>query len=480
MRRREFFDALFIDGKWQPSQSGKRFETLNPATEEILAEVPRADAQDVDLAVNAATKAFYGEWREVTPSERGRLLYRLAQAIKARRNELAEIETLDNGKPLREALGDIDGVVQTIEYNAGAADKLQGDTIPLGVEVVDFTWLEPLGVTAHIVPWNFPLGIAVRSVAPALAAGCTVVLKPAEETPLSALLLAGIAKEVGFPDGVLNVVSGIGEEAGAALVRHPQVRGVTFTGSAETGRKIIAQTAASPKPVVLELGGKNALIVFEDADLDRALSDAMEAVFGNCGQVCSAASRLLLHRSIQREFLERFRERASVLKVAPGLEDGDLGPLVSKEQLHRALRYIDDGLQEGAKVVLGGKRPDHLPHGYFLLPTIFDQVHPKMRIAQEEIFAPVVVAMPFETDEEALQIANDVPYGLVAGVYTQDLRRAMKFAQRLESGSVWINGWYLGGVQAPTGGVKASGFGRERGLAGIHNYLQIKNVAIKL
>ncbi len=476
----QYPDALFIDGKWMSSQAGKYFETLNPATEEVLAKVPRAGAVDVDVAVQAARKAFYGEWSEATPAERGRLLYRLAQAVQAHRDELAMLETLDNGKPLKEALGDIDGVVQTIEYNAGAADKLQGDTIPLGKEVVDFTWLEPLGVTAHIVPWNFPLGIAVRSVAPALAAGCTVILKPAEETPLSALRFASLAQEVGFPAGVLNVIAGFGEEAGAALVRHPQVRGVTFTGSAETGRKIMAQAAESLKPLVLELGGKNAFVVFEDADLERAVNDAVEAVFGNCGQVCSAASRLLLQRSIYQPFLEKFTERASQLKVAPGLEDGDLGPLVSKEQLQRALSYIDLGLKEGAKLSLGGKQPSHLTRGYFLLPTIFESVQPRMRIAQEEIFAPVVVAIPFDREEEALQIANDVPYGLTSGVYTRDIRRALTFAQRLESGSVWINGWYLGGVQAPTGGMKASGFGRERGLAGIHNYLQIKNVAIRL
>lgn len=476
----QFPDALFIDGKWMSSQTGKYFETLNPATEEVLAKVPQAGAVDVDVAVQAARRAFYGEWSEATPAERGRLLYRLAQAVQAHRDELAMLETLDNGKPLKEALGDIDGVVQTIEYNAGAADKLQGDTIPLGKEVVDFTWLEPLGVTAHIVPWNFPLGIAVRSVAPALAAGCTVILKPAEETPLSALRFASLAQEVGFPAGVLNVITGFGEEAGAALVRHPQVRGVTFTGSAETGRKIMAQAAESLKPLVLELGGKNAFVVFEDADLERAVNDAVEAVFGNCGQVCSAASRLLLQRSIYQPFLERFTERASQLKVAPGLEDGDLGPLVSKEQLQRALSYIDLGLKEGAKLSLGGQQPSHLTRGYFLLPTIFESVQPQMRIAQEEIFAPVVVAIPFDREEEALQTANDVPYGLTSGVYTRDIQRALTFAQRLESGSVWINGWYLGGVQAPTGGMKASGFGRERGLAGIYNYLQIKNVAIRL
>lgn len=480
MSRSNLPQALFIDGRWQPSHNREVFETVNPATEEVLAQVPRADAQDVDAAVQAARRALKGDWSEITPPERGRLLYRLAQTIELHRDELAELETLDNGKPLREAMGDIEGVVQTIEYNAGAADKLQGDTIPLGKAIVDFTWLEPLGVTAHIVPWNFPLGIAVRSIAPALAAGCTVVLKPAEETPLSALRFANLAKEVGFPDGVLNVVSGFGEEAGAALVRHPLVNGVTFTGSAETGRKVMAQAAEAIKPLVLELGGKNALIVFEDADLERAVNDAIEAVFGNCGQVCSAASRLLLQSPIYSQFMEKFRERAAQLKVAPGLENGDLGPLVSKQQLQRALQYIQQGLEQGAKLSLGGKQPQNLSRGYFLLPTIFESVHPQMNIAQEEIFAPVVVAIAFDDEEQAIRLANDVPYGLVAGIYTQDIRRAMTLARRLESGSVWINGWYLGGVQAPTGGVKASGFGRERGLPGIHNYLQIKNVAIEL
>ncbi len=347
MKLTEIPVANFIGGLWQASLSRETFETVDPATEEILAKVPRSDSRDVDAAVKAAHLAFYGEWRELTPAERGRLLYRLAQAIQSYRAELAELETLDNGKPLREALDDFDGVTRTIEYNAGAADKLQGDTIPLGMEVIDFTILEPLGVTAHIVPWNFPLGIAIRSVALALAAGCTVVLKPAEETPLTALRLASIIQEVGFPNGVFNVVTGFGEEAGAALVRHPLVRGVTFTGSAETGRKIMAQAAESLKPLVLELGGKNALIVFEDANLERAVNDAMEAVFGNCGQVCSAASRLLLHTSIYSEFMDRFCERVSQLKIAPGMENGDLGPLVSKEQLERAMNYIRIGQEEG-------------------------------------------------------------------------------------------------------------------------------------
>jgi aldehyde dehydrogenase (NAD+) len=473
-------NKLFIAGKWVDSWTSERFPTLNPATEETITEIPRGMERDIDLAVQAAQRALSGPWSAITPAERGRLILRLAQTIQAHRQELAELETLDVGKPLRDSLGDIDGVVETLEYNAGAADKLQGDTIPLGPDYVDFTWLEPLGVTAHIVPWNFPLGMAIRSIAPALAAGCSVVLKPAEQSPLSALRMAYLAQSAGIPDGVINVVTGYGEEAGAALVRHPGVAGITFTGSVETGRLIMAQAAQGIKPVVLELGGKNPMIVFPDADLDRAVVDALDGVFGNCGQVCSSVSRLLLHRSIKAEFLDRLSGRAAGLRIGPGMENPDLGPLVSAEQYRRVLDYIHTGAQEGAQVLLGGKRPAQFEKGYFIEPTILDAVEPEMRVAREEIFGPVVTALTFETEDQAVQLANGVSYGLVAGVYTQDVSRALRLAKRIQAGSVWINGWYLGGVQSPVGGYKESGIGRERGLAGIHNYLQIKNIGIRL
>lgn len=468
---------LFIDGQWVEAASGATFATIDPATEEPIREVARAGAADVDRAAQAAHRAMQGPWRELAPAERARLLLRLADLIAGAREELARLETSDMGKPIGQARGDVDGVVATLLYNAGAADKIEGATIPLGPEVIDFTLLEPLGVSAHIVPWNFPLGMAMRSLAPALAAGCTAVLKPAEQSPLSALTLAGLAQEAGLPDGVLNVVTGFGEEAGAALVSHPLVRGISFTGSVATGRRILAGAAEGIKPVVLELGGKNPMIVLADADLERAVADASDGAFDNCGQVCSSASRLLLQRSVADEFVERLAERARQLTIGPGLDDPDLGPLVSAEQHARVMGYIESA--ERAPLC-GGGRPGHLNRGYFVAPTIFDRVDPASRIAREEIFGPVVAAIPFEDDAEALQIANGLGYGLCAGVYGRDLSRALTLARRLEAGSVWINGWFLGGVQAPTGGVKDSGFGRERGLPGIRNYLQIKNVGIRL
>jgi aldehyde dehydrogenase (NAD+) len=471
---------LFIADEWVAPASGATFVTIDPSTEEPIREVARAGAADVDRAVQAAHQAMAGPWREMAPAERGRLLFRLADAIEAAEDELALLETTDVGKPLRESRGDVEGVVATLRYNAGAADKIEGTTVPLGREVVDFTLLEPLGVTAHIVPWNFPLGMAVRSLAPALAAGCSAVLKPAEQSPLSALRLAELGREVGLPKGVLNVVTGFGEEAGEALVRHPLVRGISFTGSVETGRRIMALAAERTRPVVLELGGKNPMLVFADADLERAAADAAEGAFGNSGQVCSSSSRLLVAPVVKDEFIDRLRARAAALRVGPGRDDPDLGPLVSAEQYAKVTGYIEDALRERAHLVFGGRRPEHLNRGFFLEPTLFDRVSPDMRIAREEVFGPVTTVTTFESEEQALAIANGLGYGLCAGVYTRDVSRALSFAQRLEAGSVWINGWFLGGVQAPTGGIKDSGIGRERGLPGIRNYLQIKNVAIRL
>ena len=399
--------------------------------------------------------------------------------IAADRDRLARLETLDVGKPLKDSLGDIDGVCATLRYNAGAADKMEGSTIPLANAFIDFTILEPLGVTAHIVPWNFPLGMAMRSMAPALAAGCTCVLKPAEQSPLSALGMADMAEKAGFPPGVINIVTGLGEEAGEALAKHPLVRGITFTGSVETGRRIMSSAAQGIKPVVLELGGKNPMIVFADADLDRAVSDAAMASFENCGQVCSSSSRYLLAPQIRDEFIDRLMAKASALSVGPGIDNHDLGPLVSAEQYDRVRHYIGSGAAESARLRIGGGRPSHLNRGYFVEPTIFDRVTPAMRIAREEIFGPVGVAMDIKSEDEAVEISNGLGYGLAAGVYTQDIGRALSLARRLEHGSVWINGWWMGGVQAPTGGMKESGIGRERGLAGVRNYLQIKNVAIR-
>ena len=470
----------FIDNASVPAASGRTFATIDPATEEPIAEVARGDARDVDRAVRAAHAALHGLWGALAPAERGRLLYRLADAVEAAKDELAALETADVGKPLRESKGDVDGVVATLRYNAGAADKMEGATIPLGPAYLDFTLMEPLGVTAHILPWNYPLGMAARSLAPALAAGCTAVVKPAEQSPLTALRLAAIAAETGFPAGVINVVTGYGEDAGDALVRHPLVRGITFTGSVETGRKVMAAAADGLKPVVLELGGKNPLLVFPDADLDRLAEDLADGAFGNTGQVCSACSRLLVAPSIADELVERVRARAERVTVGPGREDPDIGPLVSAEQHERVTGYLAEARRDGARLVTGGGRPPGLERGYFVAPTVFDRVDPSSRIAREEVFGPVLTVTPFRDEEEALRLANGLGYGLCAGVYTRDISRALTLARRLEAGTVWINGWFIGGQQAPTGGTKDSGIGRERGLPGVRNYLQIKNVGIRL
>ncbi|MDE0239260.1 MAG: aldehyde dehydrogenase family protein [bacterium] len=469
-----------IGGKPVAPATGTFLDTIDPATEEPLARFARSVDEDVDAAVQAAHLAQHGDWSTITPADRGRILERLAGLIENERENLARLETLDAGKPIDGSRGDIDGVVETLRYNAGAADKMEGITVPLGRDIVDFTVLEPLGVTAHIVPWNFPLGMAIRSLAPALAAGCTCVLKPAEQSPLSALAFAELAEQAGIPDGVVNIVTGLGEEAGEALVRHPLVRGITFTGSVETGRRIMSNAAQGIKPVVLELGGKNPMIILADADLDRAVDDALVASFDNTGQVCSSSSRYLLAPAIREDFIERLCAGAASLSIGPGLENPSLGPVISSEQYARVRGHIDAGVAAGGRIRQGGSRPQHLDRGYFIEPTVFDRVSPDMAIAQEEVFGPVGVAVDIEDADQAVAVANSLGFGLAAGVYTRDISRALNMAQQLEAGSVWINGWFMGGVQAPTGGMKESGIGRERGLAGVRNYLAVKNVAIRL
>jgi aldehyde dehydrogenase (NAD+) len=470
----------FVDGDWMKPATGQTFATIDPSTEEEIGVVARGDATDVDRAVQAADRATRGPWRDVSPAQRGRLLLELARVIGEAKDELADLEMRDVGKPMKEARGDVDGVVATLVYNAGAADKMEGATIPLGREYIDFTLLEPVGVTAHIVPWNYPIGMAMRSLAPALAAGCTAVLKPAEQSPLSALKLAELVHKAGIPDGVVNVVTGYGAEAGEALTRHPLVRSITFTGSVATGRRVMAAAATGLKPVVLELGGKNALLAFADADLDRLVEDMADAAFGNSGQVCSACSRILAERSIAAELAERLAARARKITVGPAREDRDIGPLVSKAQHDKVMGYLEDARQAGGQALTGGGRPSHLPRGYFVEPTVFGNVDPGWRIAREEVFGPVLAVTPFDREDEAVSLANGLGYGLVAGVYTRDISRALGLSRRLEAGSVWINGWYIGGQQAPTGGIKDSGIGRERGLPGVRNYLQVKNVGIRL
>lgn len=470
----------FINGEWVDAASGQTFLTYDPATEQPLAEAARGGVADVEQAVSAARRALSGPWGQMLPKERGRFLSAVSQEILAQCEELALLETLDNGKPLSLARREVEGTARYFEYYAGAADKIHGEQIPLGTERLDFTLREPMGVTAHIVPWNKPLNILARSLAPALAAGNTAVVKPSEQTPLTALKLAQIFARLGCPPGVLNVVNGFGEEAGAALAGHTAIDHLTFTGSVPTGREVMKAAAEHIKPVLLELGGKSPLIIFADADLETAVAEAVRGITVNCGQMCSAGSRLLVEASIRQPFVALLLAQLSRLRIGPGIEDAEMGPLVSDLQFQRVTNHIEIAQSEGAEIIYGGERPSHLPRGYFMLPTLFDRVLPDMHIAQQEVFGPVLALTTFHDEEEALHIANSVPYGLIAGVFTQNISRALRMASRLQAGQVFINQYYTEDEEMPFGGYKQSGFGRSKGLAALHHYTQIKNIAVKL
>jgi aldehyde dehydrogenase (NAD+) len=474
----EIHDQLFISGGWTPARSGRTFEVVDPSTEEVAAEVARGGAEDVDDAVRAAREAF-GRWRRVTPAERGRLLYGVARELEARADEFAELETLDTGKPIGHARGEVSGCVAYLDYYAGAADKIHGETVPLGPDYLNYTVREPLGVTAHIVPWNMPLSMVCRSLAPALAAGNTAVVKPAEQTPLTALLFAEVFLKLGFPPGVYNVVPGFGHEAGKALSEHPDIDSITFTGSVETGRNILRAAAEHVKPVVLELGGKSPQVIFADTDLDLAASEVAKGIYSNTGQYCDAGSRLLVEESAREPLVDRLLERSRRIKLGRGMDDPDMGPLVSAEHLERVLGYIDAGQREGANMLIGG-RAEEFERGYFVSPTVFDEVESKMRIAQEEIFGPVLSVLSFSGEDEAATIANDSDYGLAAGIFTRDIDRALRFADEIQAGYVMINEYFTGGMGSPFGGYKQSGIGREKGLVALDNYTQIKNVVVKV
>jgi aldehyde dehydrogenase (NAD+) len=477
MKVREF--KHFIGGEWVAPAGGETFESLDPSTEEVIATVGRGNAADIDAAVAAAREA-YPAWRDRKPKERARLLFDLARGIEERADEFAKWETLDSGKPLPRARGEVLSTARYFEFYAGAADKYYGETIPLGVDYIDFTLREPMGVTAHIVPWNFPLNMIGRSVAPALAMGNTAVVKPAQQTPVTALMLAELMQELGFPAGVYNVVNGFGTEAGAPLTAHPDIDCITFTGSVETGRLIMKTAAEHIKPVVLELGGKSPNIVFGDADLDLAVAETAKGIYSNTGQVCSAGSRALVQADIREAFVEKLAERAGRITVGKGIDSPDMGPLVSREQYERVEVYMGIGLEEGAEVAAGGRRPEGFEKGYFYQPTILDRVQPGMRVAQEEIFGPVLAVLTFEDESEALEIANGVKYGLVAGIFTNDINKAMRLARDLKAGQVYVNEYFAGGEETPFGGYKQSGFGREKGLEALINYTQVKNVAIRI
>ena len=474
---------LIINGERIGASDGGTFEVFDPSTGDLLATVSKATKADIDRAVDTAHAAFEGKaWAGIVPAERGRIMQRIAQALRDQTEELATLESRDNGKPLRQARTDVQVAARYFEFFAGIADKIMGHTIPLGPGYLDFTIREPIGVSAHIVPWNYPIQIGARGVAPALAAGCAVVLKPSSEAPMTALRLGEIALACGLPPGILNVVPGTGSEAGVALASHPRINQLTFTGSVDVGIRVAQMAAQNVVPVVMELGGKSPNIVFADADLDLAAQGVATAIFQNAGQTCSAGSRLLVERKAHGALVDRLAARAKSMRVGPGVSDPDMGPIISKRQLETIEKYVQVGTSEGAHVAAGGARPadPSLGGGYYFQPTLLESVSAGMRVAQEEIFGPVLAIIDFDELEEAATVANRSDYGLVAGIWTRDINKAMALAARIKSGQIYINTYGAGGgVELPFGGYKKSGYGREKGLESLASYTQVKNVCIK-
>jgi phenylacetaldehyde dehydrogenase len=478
---------LLIDGQWVASKSGKTFDVFNPATDQVVTQVAEGDAADVELAVAAARKAFdEGPWSRMTASQRSRLIWKIGDLIEANADELAQMETLDNGKPFGVAkAADVALAADMFRYMAGWATKIEGNTIPLNVPYMPgadfhaFTLKEPVGVVGQIIPWNFPLLMAAWKLGPALATGCTVVLKPAEQTPLSAIRLGELIQEAGIPNGVVNIITGFGETAGAAIAAHDQVDKVAFTGSTEVGKLIIQAAAGNLKKVTLELGGKSPNVVYDDADLETAIAGAADAIFFNQGQVCSAGSRLFVQQGIYDEVVAGVSEIASNMKVGDGFDAAtQMGPLVSREQFDRVTGYLKAGLESGAEASAGGSALDR--DGYFVQPTVLKNATSEMSVVQEEIFGPVVAAMPFKNDQEIVGQANDTSYGLAAGIWTRDISKAHKLAKSVKAGTVWVNCYSVFDAALPFGGYKQSGWGREMGHAALENYLQTKSVCINL
>jgi betaine-aldehyde dehydrogenase len=472
---------MYINGERVESVKAAWFPVYDPSTEEIIAEAPDAGPEDVDRAVRAARAAFdSGPWPQTTAQERGRILLRLAERVRKESSTLAELESRNSGKPIVEAEFDISDVATCFEYYGGLATKVVGQVNPVPDNALSLSLKEPVGVAAQIIPWNYPLLMAAWKLAPALAAGCTCVLKPAEQTPLTALEMTNWLQDVGLPPGVVNIVTGFGETAGAPLARHPEVNKIAFTGSAAVGKQIVKMAADTIKRVTLELGGKSPNIFFADADFEAAIDGALFGVFINQGEVCSAGSRILVERSIYSRFVEAMSERAKRIRLGPPLErETKMGPLVSKEQYERVRSYQEVGKQE-AKVAVGGGRPATLARGYYVEPTIFYDAANSARIAQEEIFGPVATVIPFADEREAIRIANDTPYGLAAAVWSRDIFKAFRMVKALRAGVVWVNHMQPTFVEAPWGGYKQSGFGRELGPWGIEEYLETKQVHINL
>lgn len=450
---------------------------VNPATEEPDASVAAASSADIDDAVDDALDAS-NEWGAVEPAERGRIVAALAAEIRSNRDRLARLETADTGKPLGQAAADVEWCARAFEYYAGGADKIHGESIPLSEEYVDYTIREPLGVTAQILPWNYPIGMLGRSVAPALAAGNAAIVKPGDQTPRSALAVGHLAIDAGVPPGVLNVVPGRGAEAGAALAGHPALGGVSFTGSVPTGREVGKAAIENITEVHLELGGKNPLVAFADADPTDVAENAVAGLFeANAGQICSGAARLLVHEDAHEAVVDELRAKTDELTLGPGMDDPDVGPLTTRQQYETVIDYIQVGVETVGEPVTGG-----IPErdGYFVEPTIFDDVPQDSRLSQEEIFGPVLAVTTFASETEAVALANDVPYGLVAGVFTDDVGRAHRFARDVDAGQVFVNEWFAGGIETPFGGYKESGVGREKGLAALDSYTQLKNVCLNV
>jgi phenylacetaldehyde dehydrogenase len=479
---------MLINGKWVAAASGKTFEVTNPATGNVIAHVAEGDKADIDAAVQAARRAFEsGPWATMTPSDRGKIIWRIGDLILKYADELAELESLDNGKPMAVAkAADVPLAADIFQYMAGWSTKIEGKTIPLsvlytpGVQYHSYTRPEPIGVVGQIIPWNFPLLMAAWKLSPALATGCTIVLKVAEETPLSALRLGEIVQEAGVPPGVVNIVTGFGATAGAALAAHPGVDKVAFTGSTEVGKLIVQAAARDLKHLSLELGGKSPVVVLKDADLDVAIPGAASAIFFNHGQCCCAGSRLYVQKGIFEKVVEGVAAYAKAIKLGPGLDPTtEMGPMVSETQRNRVCGYLEAGKQEGARALTGGKAREG--SGYFVEPTVFVDTRPNMKIVREEIFGPVVTAMPFtEMDEDLVREANDSIYGLAAGIWTRDLSKAHALAAQLKAGSVWVNCYNIFDAALPFGGYKQSGWGREMGEAVLDSYLNTKAVTVRL
>ena len=476
---------LLINGKWVDAASGKTFATYNPATGEVLANVAAGDKEDIDRAVKAARAAFEtGPWSKISPSERGRLLWKLADLLEKHTEEFAQLESLDNGKPLKVArAADVPLAVDHFRYYAGWATKIEGNTISLGLakqgKFHAYTVREPVGVAGQIIPWNFPLLMAAWKLAPALSVGCTVILKPAEQTPLTALRLGELIMEAGFPEGVVNIVPGFGETAGAALAAHPDVDKIAFTGSTEVGKLIIHAAAGNLKKVSLELGGKSPNIILDDADIDAAIPGAASAIFFNQGQTCCAGSRLFVDKKIFDKVVDGVAQNAGKIRIGQGFDpDVDMGPLVSEEQFNKVCGYLESGKQEGAKAVTGGSRAGN--RGYFVQPTVLINTTDTMKVVQEEIFGPVLTAIPFSDINEIAAKANNTEYGLAAGIWTRDIKKAHALASKLRAGTVWINCYNVFDASLPFGGYKQSGWGREMGHEVLKNYTEVKSVCAAL